>query len=259
MKLDQVILFQEYTELQSNPASNSKRIEVLEAALVQMNQGLIYYVARRYPAIRHMHAEVLTVGMASLLKAVRSYDPSLGDFGPYAVQQLRSSDGLQSIDRFHSSGPIKIPHNAFVSYLKEKRELNKETTDSENPSTHLSANLSEEGKAVDTAISCLCRFGDDSKDSTTLEESIEQNTFEAPSEAVEARELSCLLSESLNALESRERLVIHYLFGLDETQGAMDLRSIGRKLSISHERVRQIRDKALERLKRKMTKSLSLN
>lgn len=248
MKPDQVAYFQEYTELrlkQENPA----RIEKLEVTLVQMNKGLIFYVARRYPALKFHTDEVVTVGMATLLKAVRTYDPAEGDFAPWAVQQLRSSDGLQSIDRFHVCGPIKIPHNAFVNYLTEKRKRAKEAAESHD--------FSDEALAVDTAINNISRFGVEAGDnSPSLEDIVEQNTFESPVVRIEKSEMSCLLSSTMSTLANREQLVLHLLFGMDENTGELDLRTVGERLSISHEAVRKIRDKALEKLRKKMLKSI---
>ena len=241
MKADQVNLFSEYSELRA-VSPDCKRIEVLETLLVQMNQGLIFYVARRYPAIWQYQSEIKTVGMANLLKAIRTYDPALGDFGPYAVQQLRSSEGLQSIQRFHACGPIKIPHNAFVSYLTEKK----------NQANDPDSEFSEECQAVDSAISNLARFGEETDGYLELEEIVEQSTFAAPSTMIEYKQERKALYDVLGTLDGREKQVIYLLFGMEEETEAMDLRSVGKILSISHEMVRKIRDKALDRLKKRI-------
>lgn len=247
MKAEQVVLFEEYTELRKNPELNSKRIERLEATLVKMNQGLIYYVARRYPAIKFHVDEINTVGMATLLEAIRTYEPERGDFGPYAVQQLRSSNGLQSIDRFHACGPIKIPHNAFVNYLKEKRKLNSE---------HLTEELSEEAQAVDTAISNISRFGEEQEDSSTLDDIVEQSTFDSPLEHIECQQMNMALIKVLESMEDKERQVLYLIYGLNEDIGSLDLRSVGKRLDISHEMVRKIRNKALDRLRKRLVNYL---
>lgn len=240
MKADQVKLFEEYSELRTI-SPNCKRIEVLETLLVQMNQGLIFHVAKRIPSIWPYQSEIMAVGMATLLKAIRSYDSSLGDFGPYAVQQLRSSDGLQSIQRFHACGPIKIPHNAFVSHLAEKRKL----------ASDPDKELSEESQAVESAISNISRFGEESE-GATLEDTIEQNTFAGPSLIVEHKQARKALYDVLDSLDAREKQVIYLLYGIEENAEAMDLRSVGRLMDISHEGVRKIRDKALDRLKKRL-------
>lgn len=249
MKVDQIVFFTEYIELRKNPEHNQKRIARLEAKLVQLNKGLIFHVARRTPEIMKHIDEVEIVGMAALLKAVRTYNPLLADFGIHAHYCLRSSDGLQSILRFYACGPVTIPHNAYVNYLKEKRELKKKE-EAEEEST-----FSEESQAVDTIIVNMMRFGEDTEDASTLDEVVEQSTFEAPSEDVHRKQVIDILSNILNSLETRELEVIHLLYGMKDVDG-MDLRAIGAKLKISHETVRKIRDKVLTRLKKKLSHHL---
>jgi DNA-directed RNA polymerase sigma subunit (sigma70/sigma32) len=60
----------------------------------------------------------------------------------------------------------------------------------------------------------------------------------------------------MNTLAVREQLVLHLLFGMDENSGELDLRTVGERLSISHEGVRKIRDKALDKLRKKMLKTI---
>lgn len=240
MKADQVDLFREYTDLRA-VSPDCKRIEVLESLLVKMNQGLIFVVARQYPAIWQYPDEILSVGMTRLLHAVRTFKPELGIFSTYAASLLRSSDGFPSIQRFHACGPIKIPHNAYVSYQAEKVKLAK------NPEHEFTA----EAQAVESAISNLSRFGEETE-GHSLEDVIEQSTFAGASANLEHRQRMNTLCDVLGTLDATERYVLVLVFGLNEDEEAMDLRSAGRELSLSHERVRQIRDKALDRLKKRL-------
>jgi RNA polymerase sigma factor (sigma-70 family) len=250
MKAEQICLFNEYTLLRQNPEQNHRRIATLEALLVYMNKSLIFYIARhKMPEIMVHHDEVEIVGMVSLLKAVRTYDPSLADFAIHAMNCLRSSEGLQSIQRFYACGPVTIPHNAYVNYLKEKRELKKKE-EAEEEST-----FSEESQAVDTIIVNMLRFGEDTEDASTLDEVVEQSTFEAPSEDLYKKQVTDLLSEVIESLEKREREVINLLYGNKENEG-IGLRGVGDQLNISHETVRKIRDKVLTRLKKKLSHHL---
>lgn len=241
MKADQVNLFNEYTELRAI-SPNCKRVEQLETLLVQMNRGLIYFVASRMPSIWQYQSEIKTVGMATLLKAVRTYDPNRGHFGEHAEWLLKSSEGLQSIQRFHACGPIKIPHNAFISYLAEKKKQAK------NPESE----FSDEYQAVNSAITNVSRFGEKNGDFLPLEETLEQETFTDSMVMVERIQTSKALHDTIDALDNRAKQVICLLYGLDENTDAMDLRSVGRILSISHEMVRKIRDKALCQIKKNM-------
>lgn len=248
MQANQINYFQEYTRIRNIP-DESKRTEYLETLLVKMNQGLIYHVSRRLPLLREIPEEVLCVGEATLLRAIRNYNPIEGDFGPYAVRLLRSSDGLASLCRFYASGPIKIPHNAHVEYIKEKR------LQRENPEYQ----LSEESQAIERAMNSVCRF-DNEETGNSLEDTLEQGTFPAPWEAVEREQMRAALSHVLASLDDRERFIVESLFGMrcGEDEDAPDLRGVGDAISLSHERVRNIRDKAIDRLKKRMHKYLNI-
>lgn len=240
MRANQKDLFEEYFIVRAN-TPECRRVSQLESTLVLMNQHLIYYVAKRYYTIRQHQAEIKSVGMAMLLKAVRNYDPQLGSFASFAIQQLRSAEGLQSIVRFYASGPIKIPHNAFVTYATEKRNRLE------------GIELSQESQAVETAITQISRFGEDVNDnSIPLEESIEQSTFASALDLLEYSQKKKAINAVFNSLGDRERQVVDMVFGMKDDSESMDLRSVGKVLSISHEGVRKIRDKALERMRKRL-------
>jgi RNA polymerase nonessential primary-like sigma factor len=71
----------------------------------------------------------------------------------------------------------------------------------------------------------------------------------SPLEAICQRELYRRLNESLLILTERERLVLVMVFGLNQEK-SYTLAEIGKSLGISRERARQIKEKALEKLKK---------
>lgn len=244
MKPDQVPFFLEYCELRQNPELNEKRISELESLLVVLNEGLIYYAARRLPSLPLHSNEVLAVGQASLLSALRSFKLGHSDFGPYAVRALMHSDGLPSITRFHASGPIKIPNHAFLAYLKEKRE---QRADPEHE-------LSEESQCVEMAMNYVSRLGENETvaGDVPLDEKLEQSTYESPLQTLAERQAVCNLYATLSTLEDRERVVLQCMFGLNRDEETLDLRSLGDKMGMSHENVRKIRERALGRMRKRL-------
>lgn len=249
MQADQIALFNEYVELRKNPESNHKRIHRIETILIDMNRNLIYYVARRYPAISQYTQDIHNTGSIALLHALRTYNPNLGDFAPYAVQQLRSSSGIQSIVRFYTSGVINIPHNAFVDYNREKREKRVLIRDN---GVH---EFTDESLAVDAVIYNMSRFGDpveSSKSNSSVDDMIEQSTFEDPSDALEVDQMNDLLMSVIESLPLREKKVITLLYGLNKDSEELNLRAVGRECELSHEAVRKIRDKTLYQLRKRL-------
>ncbi|OGJ94143.1 MAG: hypothetical protein A2487_11825 [Candidatus Raymondbacteria bacterium RifOxyC12_full_50_8] len=71
---------------------------------------------------------------------------------------------------------------------------------------------------------------------------------EAPDEFVDKDALRFNIDEMVDSLNTQEKKVIKYYFGID-AETSFNLEQIGRKLNISKERVRQIKKKALEKMK----------
>jgi DNA-directed RNA polymerase sigma subunit (sigma70/sigma32) len=108
-------------------------------------------------------------------------------------------------------------------------------------------------------MNSVCRF-DNEETGNSLEDTLEQGTFPAPWEAVEREQMRAALSHVLASLDDRERFIVESLFGMrcGEDEDAPDLRGVGDAISLSHERVRNIRDKAIDRLKKRMHKYLNI-
>lgn len=158
------------------------------------------------------------------------------------------AEGLPSIGRFYASGPIKLPHAAFLNYLKEKREQ-KVDPDLE---------LSEESQCIEMAMHSVSRLGENEEaEEVSLDERLEQGTYDSPLQSLEDRQAVCNLYATLSTLEDRERVVIQCIFGLNKDEEMLDLRDMGTRLGMSHENVRKIRDKALGRLRKRMSVSLN--
>ena len=67
---------------------------------------------------------------------------------------------------------------------------------------------------------------------------------------------SAAIKRSLSILTERERQVIIYYFGLDSNNHAYTLEEIGYMMDMTRERVRQVKDKALKKLRTRSKKSL---
>lgn len=248
MLKEQKLYFQEYLELRNNPLADQERISELETTLIQMNQGLIYLEARKIPSIWAYEDEIRRVGNSALLTAIRKYDPAQGDFAPYALCWIRSSDGLQGLHREHLCECLKIPHNAFVQYLKEKREM----------STGKILEMSKESECIDSAANKTIRFGRESsyEGEFSLDETLPQTTYESPIDVLERLQMAEVLSKAILTLSDKEQNIIHYLYGLNEDEECFTLRTTGEIMHISHERVRQLRDLALSKLSARLPREI---
>lgn len=84
---------------------------------------------------------------------------------------------------------------------------------------------------------------------TQWQEILESSTYPSPEEALQRQEVEARLHQALNKLEPREELILVQYFGLRPDAGPKSLSEIGKGLGISREAVRQIKKRALEKLK----------
>jgi RNA polymerase sigma factor (sigma-70 family) len=85
-------------------------------------------------------------------------------------------------------------------------------------------------------------------DGWKLEDVVEDDRIASPEAQLEERELRQCLASGLNGLTQREALVISLRFGLQNDR-SHNLREIGERLGLSHERIRQIEQIALKKLR----------
>lgn len=254
---EQVPYYEEYKRLRKSPEENAKRLSEIEEFLVVANKGLIYKMARRYPNLKDAPvSDVEAFGMVAIMKAIRTFDETKGSFVAHVGLHLISSHGLQGMSRFVSGGSLNLPHNAHQQYMKEKREIL--STGMKLSETEIFDKLSPESQAMEIALHKVSRFSAvdiGSREARDIE--VEQDTFHSPEDETIQIETSRLLFEAINELPEREREVILHMAGLDETVDPLTLREVGDLMKLSHERIRQIRDKALGRLKKKLGCKLS--
>jgi RNA polymerase sigma factor (sigma-70 family) len=220
--------------------------------LIDEYRPLIASVARPY--CRHgsiERHELMQQGVVGLLEALKRYDPSLGTpFWAYASWWVRQA--MQQVTS-EFDGPIVLSDRARRAlsrlaaargaYLQEHR---REPTRTELAAAveldrdHVERLLAAKGpaRALEEPIGDdgLC-FGD------LLADPRAEDEFERVPTRTEARGVPALLA----LLSDRERLVVSQRFGLDGE--ARTLRDLGADLGVSAERVRQIEEQALERLR----------
>ena len=94
-------------------------------------------------------------------------------------------------------------------------------------------------------------FGED--DSTRLEERVADENAQHPYEELELQTSLNLLGKMLTKLNARESTILKYRFGLDGEK-ERTLEEVGQEFGVTRERIRQLQNMALQRLKRMMDK-----
>jgi RNA polymerase sigma factor (sigma-70 family) len=100
---------------------------------------------------------------------------------------------------------------------------------------------------ITTDVLSLDAPRDDGTDTTLID--LVADRSQQPDTAFEEREIYALLQKALEQLPPKERKVLMLRFGMD-SGSTMTLEQVGRIFNVTRERIRQIQEKALKRLRR---------
>lgn len=221
--------------------------------LVRANLRFVVSVAKQYQNQGLSLQDLIDEGNLGLVKAAQRFDETRGfKFISYAVWWIRQSI-LQAVAE--QARIIRLPMNQVgalakvkkaVSQLEQKLERRptlKEIAEEVNmPEDKVDQLLSLNSRAVSTDAPL-----DDEDDANFLDVYVNEDETKTDS-VVEQESTSHAIRRSLDMLSEKERTIISMYFGLG-TSREYSLEEIAMKLDISRERTRQIRDRALKRLK----------
>ena len=220
--------------------------------LTKTNLRFVVSVAKQYQNQGLTLGDLINEGNLGLIKAAKRFDETKGfKFISYAVWWIRQSI-LQAIAE--QSRIVRLPLNQVGSLSKISKAFSKLEQEFERePSPEELADILE--TTVDKISDTLSNSGRHvSMDAPFVQG--EENTLLDVLENHEPNTDSSLISESLSeeikrslsTLTEREREIIVLFFGLS-TNHPLSLEEIGEKFNLTRERVRQIKDKALQRLR----------
>ena len=221
--------------------------------LVEANLRFVVAVARKYQGRGLPLADLISAGNVGLIMAAERFDESRGfKFISYAVWWIKQSI-LQTM-KDHSR-LVRLPMNRVDLLQRVSRHLNRRQQE---PSFFPDEEeLAEElGVSADYLVDTLIKgqrilsldatFGDDG--SNSLMEGIPDESQEPPDIGLMRDSLKAEVEAVLETLEEREREVLRLYYGLDDAP-EMTLEEIGTQLGVTRERVRQIKERALSRLR----------
>ncbi|MBP8067393.1 sigma-70 family RNA polymerase sigma factor [Pedobacter sp. PWIIR3] len=220
--------------------------------LTKTNLRFVVSVAKQYQNQGLTLGDLINEGNLGLIKAAKRFDETKGfKFISYAVWWIRQSI-LQAIAE--QSRIVRLPLNQVGSLSKISKAFSKLEQEFERePSPEELADILE--TTVDKISDTLSNSGRHvSMDAPFVQG--EENTLLDVLENHEPNTDSNLINESLSeeikrslsTLTEREREIIVLFFGLS-TNHPLSLEEIGEKFNLTRERVRQIKDKALQRLR----------
>lgn len=227
--------------------------EALEK-LVKANLRFVVSVAKQYQNNSLSLNDLINEGNVGLVKAAQKFDETKGfKFISYAVWWIRQSI-MQALAE--QSRLVRLPLNKVGSLSKinqafanlEQKYEREPTPDELAEALELGAEEIETTMRVSTRpVSVDAPFVEG--ENNTLLDVLENDGAEGTDEnMVYSHSLSVETERSLSTLTERERDVIKLFFGIGVPY-PMSLEDIGEKFGLTRERVRQIKDKAIEKLR----------
>ena len=227
------------------------------ALMISSNLRLVVTIAQDYANLGLPILDVISEGNIGLMTAVDRFDPSKGaKLSTYAAWWIR-----QSIKRALSnqSKTIRLPVYLGDKISKMRRvalqmseELGREPTDDELAEEVgiASAKVSQLKTASIRPASLEAPISDD--DLTEFGESVGDEEARTPFELLRDKDLQKNVGGLLEVLDDREKKIISQRFGF-EGGARKTLNEIGKKLGVSRERIRQLENIALSKLRRALS------
>jgi RNA polymerase primary sigma factor len=224
--------------------------------LAESNLRFVVSTAREFQGRGLSMADLINEGNVGLMKAVQRFDVSRNcRFNTYAIWWIRQAM-LKAIAE--QTRTIRLPMNRIekltrinraVEQLKSRPDFSGAPPTIRQISRQTGMPVEEIRDLLGNSINQISLDAPYSEDGETrLSEIVVNPRFRSPEEALKRKTLEGDLRAALAVLSPREIRVLKLYFGLDDhDQGTLD--SIGRKLNISRERVRQLRDRALKKIK----------
>ena len=217
--------------MNSNEISDARRKQI-QRELIEGNLRFVITVAKQYQNQGLDFPDLIAEGNLGLMKAIQNFDWSKNlRFISYAVWWVKQSI-LQSLN--DNARTIRLPVNVVQDLQRAKKEI-------ESNGGKLDDRFQNLPSMIDLDMNI-------NEDGDTLVDVIVNKNADMPDESFNSGDmLKIKLLNLLHILDEREKVIIEDYFGLSGTPRTLE--DIGGDFELTKERVRQIKEKALRKLR----------
>lgn len=227
--------------------------------MIKANLRLVVKIARDYESSGLPLLDLVSEGNMGLMTAVERFDPKKGaKLSTYAAFWIK-----QSIRRAlaNQSKTIRLPVHVVDKLFHMRRaearfriEMGREPSDVElSQELGISVKRIASYRSASVVPSSLDALMGEGGDSGSFSEIVPDEKAQTPYRNLEEKTNTALIREIVQSLDEREQAILKSRFGLDgDEEETLDV--IGHKFGVTRERIRQIQEMALTKLRRKLEK-----
>lgn len=221
--------------------------EKAKEELVNANLKFVVSIAKEYQNQGLPLSDLISEGNYGLIKAANRFDHKRGfRFISYAVWWVKQSI-IQSLNE--NARVVRLPANIINKITKLNKEISKFESDNEREPVYGEIFNGENQTAV------MLSFPKAASLNQFINEDGDELIELIPADSVDVDELEINnkikeeLNRTLDVLDEREKMIIESYFGINTDCEPMTLEAIGEKYNLTKERIRQIKEKAIRKLR----------